>query len=100
MADADGPNRTDLPPPDLASAADEPPLSAYLAALKRYEGPRLRELIPMLGWPDPGVRPSALAGLIAERLAEPRTVEPVVARRSPGARMALSLFALTETAAW
>ncbi|MGE5756319.1 MAG: helicase-associated domain-containing protein, partial [Planctomycetaceae bacterium] len=40
------------------------------------------------------------AGLIAERLAEPRTVEPVVARRSPGARMALSLFALTETAAW
>jgi hypothetical protein len=100
MADADGPNRTDFPPPDLTSAAAEPPLPTYLAALERYEGSRLRELILMLGWPDPGVRPSALAGLIAERLAEPKTVEPVVAQRSPGARMALSLFTLTETAAW
>jgi hypothetical protein len=100
MADANGWERTDQTTPETTSVVAEPPLPAYVSALKRYEGVRLRELTVALGWSDLGTRPSALAGLIAERLAEPRAVEPVVAQRSAGARIALSLFALTETAAW
>ena len=90
----------DSPLPELAAAPAEPPLTAYLAALGRYDGIRLREIIGALGWIDPGARPSAFAGMIADRLAEPKAVETVIGGLSPGARIALGLFALAESPAW
>lgn len=83
------------PPPPVAT----PPLTAYLRALERYEGIRLYEIHRALGLVDPGTKPRALAGIIAERLAEPRFAERVLADLDLGPRLATSLFMLTETTA-
>ncbi|SIO06935.1 Helicase conserved C-terminal domain-containing protein [Singulisphaera sp. GP187] len=77
-----------------------PPLTAYLRALERYEGLRLYEIHRALGLADPGAKPRALAGIITERLAEPRFAERILATLELGPRLATSLFMLTETTSW
>ncbi len=81
------------PPPD-------PPLIAYRAALKRYDGARLVEIHAALGGADLGGKPARLPDAIADRLGESRTAERMVATLPHGSKVALGLFALTETAAW
>jgi len=81
------------PPPD-------PPLIAYRAALKAYDGARLVEIHAALGGADLGGKPNRLPEAIADRLGESRTAERMVASLPHGSRVALGLFALTETAAW
>ncbi len=77
-----------------------PPRIAYRAALKRYDGARLVEIHAALGGADLGGKPNRLPDAIADRLTESRTAERLVATLGHGPRLALGLFALTETAAW
>src|SRR5258707_737488 len=67
---------TDLPeeagPP---IAPPDPPLIAYRAALKRYDGARLVEIHAALGGADLGGKPNRLPDAIADRLSEHRGAE-------------------------
>lgn len=76
------------------------PLSAFRAALGRYEGIRLVELHRAQGLPDLGVKPQALAGVITDRLAEPKVIERLIAGLATGSRLAASLFSVTESTSW
>ena len=89
-----------LAPPEPGPPPAEPPLVAYQAALKRYEAARLFAIYSGLGIPDLGARPSALPSAIAENLREPRIVERLFSGLDNGSRMALGLFAVTETTSW
>ena len=86
--------------PDLAAPVAEAPLLAYRSALATSIGLRLYEIHQALGTPEPGAKPTALAGVIAEHLGEPRVAERLLAGLETGPRMAMSLFALTETSSW
>ena len=86
--------------PDLEAPVAEAPLLAYRSALATSIGLRLYEIHQALGSPEPGAKPTALAGVIAEHLGEPRVAERLVAGLETGPRMVLSLFALTETTSW
>src|SRR5260221_323711 len=78
-----------------------PPLAAYRGALARLEVPRLRAIAVALGFNEAeGRSANLLAGQIAEHLDNPRTIESVLGRLEHGPRLALCLFALTETTAW
>ena len=78
----------------------DPPLIAYRAALKRYDGGRLVEIHSALGGADLGGKPTRLPEAIADRLSEARVAERMVGLLPYGSRVALGLFALTETTAW
>lgn len=88
------------PRPDRPPVAVVSPLTAYQTALGRYEGLTLYEIHKALGIADLGTKPRALPGVIAERLGEARTVERLLAELDKGPRLALTLFALTETTSW
>ncbi len=92
------PDSTEIPGPP--PPPPEPPLIAYRAALKKYDGSRLVEIHAALGGADLGGKPTRLPEAIADRLAESRTAERMVGGLGHGPRVALGLFALTETAAW
>ena len=77
-----------------------PPLIAFRAALKRYDGARLVEIHAALGGADLGGKPNRLPDAIAERLSEHRVAERVVAGLPHGSRVALGLIALAEANAW
>ena len=83
--------------PDPEAPVAEAPLLAYRSALASSIGLRLYEIHRALGTPEPGAKPTALAGVIAEHLGEPRVAERLMAGLETGPRMAMSLFALTET---
>jgi Helicase conserved C-terminal domain len=78
----------------------DPPLIAYQTALKRYDGSKLVEIHAALGGADLGGKPNRLPEAIAERLATSRVAERMVMNLDHGSRVALGLFALTETHAW
>jgi hypothetical protein len=80
--------------------ADEAPLASYQAALSRYDLGLLREIGHALGIAEPGLRSRALAGLIADRLAEKALADRLLAGLGSGPRLALGLAALTEAPAW
>ncbi|WP_435017570.1 helicase-associated domain-containing protein [Tundrisphaera sp. TA3] len=82
-----------IPPPD-------PPLIAFRAALKRYDGGLLAEIHAALGGADLGGKSAGLPDAIADRMAEPRTADRWIATLPRDARMALGLFSLTETTEW
>jgi hypothetical protein len=88
----------EIPGPPLAPP--DPPLIAYRAALKRYEGSRLVEIHAATGGADLGGKASRLPDAIADRLGEHRAAERIVASLPHGARVALGLFGLTETTEW
>ena len=81
-------------------APPDPPLIAFRAALKRYDGARLLEIHSATGGADLGGKATRLPDAIADRLAEPRASDRLVASLPFGARMALGLFALAETTTW
>ncbi|WP_435010024.1 helicase-associated domain-containing protein [Tundrisphaera lichenicola] len=89
-----------LEDPGTPIAPPDPPLIAYRAALKRYDGARLVEIHASLGGADLGGKPARLPDAIADRLSEHRVSERVVANLSFGSRAALGLIALAEANAW
>ncbi|MHC5542291.1 helicase-associated domain-containing protein, partial [Singulisphaera rosea] len=88
------------PRPDRPPVVVVSPLNAYQTALGRYEGLTLYEIHRTLGIADLGTKPRALPGVIAERLGESRSMERLLAELDKGPRLALNLFALTETTSW
>ena len=78
----------------------DPPLIAYRAALKRYDGARLVEIHAATGGADLGGKAARLPDSIADRLAELRASDRMVAGLPFGARVALGLVALAETTSW
>ena len=91
--------------PELESAGPpiappDPPLIAYRTALKRYDGGRLVEIHAALGGADLGGKHARLPDAIADRLAEHRVADRMVAGLPHGPKVALGLFALTEAPAW
>ncbi len=86
-----------LPPPS-SPPPDEPRL-AYRWALGRYKGARLAAIRLAQGFlPDSDrIRPAGTAEEITEHLDQPAAVEALAARVPIGSRLALSLFAVTET---
>ena len=84
---------TPVHPPD-------PPLLAYRAALKRYDGARLVEVHARTGGADLGGKATRLPDFIADRLGEPRAAERLVVALPPGPRIALGLVALAEATEW
>ena len=75
------------------------PRSAYRAALGRYKGALLAAIRLAQGAsPDDfRIRPRGNADEITEHLDEPAAVLALFARLSPGSRLALSLYGLTES---
>ena len=92
IADLDTPGPPIVPP--------DPPLIAYRTALKRYDGGRLVEIHAALGGADLGGKPTRLPDAIADRLGEIRVAERMVSALPHGPKLALGLFALTETPSW
>jgi hypothetical protein len=91
------PSRTPRPSPMIDSTfRTNPPLHAYLEALGDYDGSRLSAIFERLGRTDRGMRGTALATAIANRLDEPREADTRFASATHGAKLALSLFALAE----
>ena len=90
IPDATGdPDAAPIVPPD-------PPLVAYRAALRRYDSARLVEVHARTGGADLGGKAMRLPDVIADRLAEPRAADRIVATLPPGSRTALGLVALAE----
>jgi Helicase conserved C-terminal domain len=73
---------------------------AYRAALKRYDVNRLREIVAALGLVDRSLKVNSLIDEIEERLVEPRLTEIVLTGLPASARVALTLFAITEAGVW
>ena len=90
----------DLEVPGVPIVPPDPPLIAYRTALKRYDGGRLVEIHATLGGADLGGKPNRLPDAIADRLTEIRVADRLVAGLSHGPKVALGLFALTETPSW
>ena len=90
--------RTPLPRV-LADGAGAEPRLAFRTALSRYKGGRLAAIRLAQGTLRDGtrIRPVGNADEITEHLDQPAAVEALVARLETGSRLALSLFALTET---
>ena len=86
--------------PGAPLAPPDPPLIAYRAALKRYDGARLVEIHAATGGADLGGKAARLPDSIADRLAELRASDRMVAGLPFGARVALGLVALAETTTW
>jgi Helicase conserved C-terminal domain len=91
--------RTPTPRVHSDLGGSEPRL-AYRTALSRYKGACLAAIRLAQGSLLHGtrIRPAGNADEITEHLDEPSAVEALVARLETGSRLALSLFALTETA--
>jgi hypothetical protein len=77
-----------------------PPLDAYRAALRVYPAWLARSIASAVGVPENTPRTAAISAVVAERLGEPRTAERLLNGLPIGSRLAMSLFALSETASW
>ena len=75
------------------------PRHAFRAALGRYKGARLAAIRLAQGASPDGfrIRPSGNADEITEHLDNPVALEGLCARLSPGSRLALSLYGLTDS---
>lgn len=101
MGDSPSPGDEDwLPAAERPRGPVGTPLAAFRAALARYEGIRLVEIDRAHGFPDLGVKPQALPGVLADRLAEAKVVERLVAPLGAGSKLAISLFSITESTSW
>src|SRR4051794_4806687 len=99
--DAEEPLLTEpSPSPNSAADAPEPHLEVYRTALRRYDPARLGEILEALGLADRPAKPSAWADVLADRLSVPGEVARWVADLEDAPRLALGLFALTESPGW
>src|SRR4051812_6434637 len=83
-----------------STAASSDPRQAFRSALTRYQTGRLVAIVQALGLETDAARPSTLASVLTGSLDSPAVVAAALAGLGGGARMALSLYALTETSAW
>src|SRR6478735_8039087 len=83
------------PPPVPPAAADR-----YRAALRKRSVSDLGAILQTLGSFDRTTKPSELIPAIYERMEEVRFVEGLIGRLAFPARLALGLFALTESPLW
>ncbi|HEV3163224.1 MAG TPA: helicase-associated domain-containing protein [Isosphaeraceae bacterium] len=83
-----------------ASGSEPNPFEVYRRALTDQGASSLRQILSALGRIPRNQKPRELADEIAERLGEPGVVEDLLGGLSEASRMALALFALTETRAW
>ncbi|MDB5349694.1 MAG: hypothetical protein JWN86_941 [Planctomycetota bacterium] len=90
------------PDPDLAPPPGPPPPAAerYRAALGKHHGAQLVAMLQALGSYDRATKPSELVSEVYDRLNEPRVIEALIGRMGPGPRLALGLFAITESPVW
>jgi hypothetical protein len=75
------------------------PRLAFRAALGRYKAPKLSAIRLAQGLPPDNerMRPAEVAGEITQHLDQPAAVKAIAARLPTGSRLALSLYAMTET---
>ena len=98
-----GPEFDPAPPPrddPFAEPGRAAPRLAYRAALERYDGARLVAVARAIEADDTPNGRTRLAATITDRLAEPRAAERVLGGLPHDARLALTLFAVTETTRW
>src|SRR4051794_12575067 len=88
------------PGPSPMADAPEPHLEVYRAALRRYDPDRLGEILGALGLADRPAKPSAWVDVLADRLSAPGEVARRIAGLEDAPRLALGLFALTESPSW
>ena len=86
--------------PGAAAAEPSDPRLAFRSALARYQTARLAAIVQARGLETDAARPSTLATELTGHLDSPAVVAAVLAGLGRGSRMALSLFALTETSVW
>lgn len=91
ISTASGPAPSLLP----VSSAD-----AYRAALRRYEGATLVEILQRFGPLDQVPKPPALPDAVNDRLSDSRTLGEQLASLDPGARLALGLLTIVDAAPW
>jgi hypothetical protein len=89
----------DPPTPDETPAPrrEEGASTAYVSALRGYPPDALHAILDAIGPDDRHARTGSLAGRIADRLASPEALGPLVASLGDEAKLALRVFALTET---
>ena len=90
------------PPAGHGAAGAEPsdPRQAFRSALARYQTGRLAAIVQARGLETDAARPSTLATELTGHLDSPAAVAAALAGLASGSRLALSLFALTETSVW
>jgi hypothetical protein len=76
------------------------PRLAFRSALARYQAAKLAAIVQARGLESDTARPNNLAVELTEGLDSPSTLSAQVAELSPAARVAVSLFGVTETTAW
>lgn len=100
MADDDD-ETMDVPPAGGPPAAPPvAPLVAYRDALRRYDGAFLAAISRALGLTEPPAGRASLVDGISDRVGEPRSSERLNQGLPHASRLALTLLAVTETAAW
>jgi hypothetical protein len=82
---------------DEAGLEPVDPRQSFRAALARYQTTRLVAIVEARELMSEAARPSTLATDLTAHLDSPAVVAQRIAGLAPGSRMALSLFALTET---
>ncbi len=90
---------------DPSSTSDEPALpqvatpavERYRSALSRLPGLQLVAILQELGTFDRSTRPGDMARAIEENLNDARSTETLIGRLDRGARLALGLFAITDS---
>ena len=103
MAVSPGSNSETTGQPASSSGADPEPADprfAFRSALARYQTALLLAILRGRGFETDSSRPSSLAAELTDQLDSAATVQVLVARLGLDARMALSLFALTDSLVW
>lgn len=87
-------------PAEPAAPPAVAPQVAYREALTRYDGALLAAIARALGFHDTPAGRASLAATIGDHLSEPRAADRVLPRLPAASRRAMTLLAVTETAAW
>jgi hypothetical protein len=98
--DADAPMIDEAETPPFVAPLPEPPLAAYRAALQRYDQTRLLMIHRLSGGAEVGASHKVRPDWVVERLSEHRIAEKLLSDLPTGSKIALGLFAITESYAW
>ena len=96
--DAQMPDESETPA--FSAPLPEPPLAAYRAALQRYDQTRLMMIHRLSGGAEVGASHKIRPDWVVERLSEHRIAERLLSDLPTGSKIALGLFALTESYSW